>query len=147
MRLHDTGCINGSCEYTPASTPNRGTPDYTFDTMACAPPIHQRVLTARYFYPKEIDSKSTLIFRSLPKLRWTSLENRDGLKQAWGIYLREGWNWNCIITIVVFLIVFSFIFSVSWARAKDNIQDGFAVGSWFLSLPTILVAVVAACSW
>jgi hypothetical protein len=98
--------------------------------------------------PDGIDLNATLVIKQLPKRACGELCSKSSeLREAWGIYYKEGWDWTKIwwvLAIGFFLL--SLLFGILWGVLKKDIQGAFAVASWWMAGATILVGITGACS-
>jgi hypothetical protein len=62
---------------------------------------------------------------------------------AWGIYYKEGWDWVGIGTVLFGFVLSSGLFGIIWTVAKNDIQGGFTISSWWMTVGASLVSLVA----
>lgn len=93
--------------------------------------------------PDGIDSKAALVIQQLPKRTYGELLTSSyELREAWGIYYKEDWNWAKIWWIIAIgFLTPSLLFGVLWGILKTDIQGAFAIASWWMTGATILVGI------
>jgi hypothetical protein len=62
---------------------------------------------------------------------------------AWGIYYKEGWDWVRFGIVLFGFVLSSGLFGIIWTVAKDDIQEGFTISSWWMTVGASLVSLVA----
>jgi len=63
-----------------------------------------------------------------------------------GLYFREGWIGSRIMQWVLVLVLSSLMIAIGWSVISKDVEQGFAVASYVLSVSTALVAMVTVLS-
>jgi hypothetical protein len=91
-------------------------------------------------YGIKIGQKST--FNQLPKRlgHYGHLKaSPDEMEIGWGIHFEEDWHLPTIYFVFVILVLFSLMFGIVWSVCKKDIQSGFAVSGFVLTLGSLLL--------
>lgn len=109
------------------------------------PPIPPNLLLHAFSHPKMIKASQTLAFNQFPKKLHQKLVARlDKEAIGWGIYIREGLNWNKVWALMVIAFIGgSLIFSILWTVLKHDTQGAFGVASWWLTMCTVVLGYFA----
>lgn len=94
--------------------------------------------------PDDIESDMAVVLRQLPKWTCGDLQSQYAeVKEAWGIYYKEGWDWKTIWWILgIGFFPPSLLFGILWGILKQDIQGAFGVASWWMAGATIVVGIV-----
>lgn len=99
--------------------------------------------------PHAINPNRTWILEQLPK-RALAKFDPEPLEpiEAWGLYFKEGWNWNKIWWILgLGFFPPSLLFGILWAVLKQDIQGAFGVASWYMTAAAIVLGIVGSNAW
>lgn len=108
------------------------------------PVIGRRQLTDDFLKPYRIAAGQRTTFKQLPKLRTGELRaTPEELAIGWGLHVEEDWHWPTIYVCIVILVLFSFLFSVIWTAVKSDLQGGFAVAAYPLTLGAMFFGYIA----
>jgi hypothetical protein len=99
--------------------------------------------------PENINPNCTLVIEQLPKRTCGELQSPSlELREAWGIYFKEDWDWVRIWWILALgFFPPSLLFGILWGILKGDIQGAFGVASWWMAGATILIGIVGTCTW
>jgi hypothetical protein len=106
------------------------------------PVLSSKMLKGDFLDPYGIETGQRTTFNQFPKRlgHYGHLKaSRDQVKIGWGIHFEEDWHWPTIYFLFIFLVSFSFVFGIAWSILKDDIQGGFAVGGFALTLGSVLL--------
>lgn len=132
--------------------------------LACLPP-EEEVLSKNYHYapcPQEIENPLLRIpwlhvlfepgahfddfwTRRTPKklVQMLSYPSPNPVI-GWGVQIVEGPNWCALVVLTVIFNVLSLAISSIYSAATSDVSSGFAVGSFFLAVETMVVTLVLA---
>ena len=99
--------------------------------------------------PDSIGPDKTFVLNRLPKRAIGELQTHpDDLIEAWGIYFKQGWDLRKIF-LILGLGSFppSLLFGVLWAVLMDDIQGGFGVAAWWVSMAAVFLGIVGTYDW
>ncbi|KAL9123279.1 MAG: hypothetical protein Q9187_000151, partial [Circinaria calcarea] len=125
----------------------------------CSLPPEDEVTSKRYYYnpcplkPPPIPShvflhylsssrdhpRSVWLDRLPQKLEGSMMQSTEPLPVGWGIYIIEGPNRIAMFWTIVGIVIVSIIVSTTWTVVKGDIQGGFGVGAWMVSVPNVLM--------
>lgn len=99
--------------------------------------------------PENINPNCTMVIEQLPKRTCGELKSQSfELREAWGIYFKEDWDWVRIWWILALgFSPPSLLFGILWGILKGDIQGAFGVASWWMAGATILIGIVGTCTW
>lgn len=66
-----------------------------------------------------------------------------GPEFGWGLYFKEGWNWEVVKVVILVYMFASLMFGVAWWIGKDDIQGGFGVAGYLVNVATAFLAFIA----
>lgn len=114
-----------------------------------SPPIGPRLMMDFFTDPENINPNCTLVIEQLPKRTCGELKSQSfELREAWGIYFKEDWDWVRIWWILALgFFPPSLLFGTLWGILKGDIQGAFGVASWWMAGATILIGIVGTCTW
>ena len=95
--------------------------------------------------PSCLKEQGTSILDQLPKRTCGQLSERaDQPAEGWGIYYKEGVDFDTIISVVfgIFLLA-SLLFGILWTRLEMDIQGAFGVSSYMVAASGISMAWLA----
>jgi len=105
----------------------------------------------RFFNPDDIAPDDKWIIEQLPKRTCGKLmlqPSSSELKEAWGIYFEEAWDWVKIRFIVVIGFVLpSLLFGILWGHLKKDVQGGFGVAAVLVAYGTIFMGLFVTDTW
>jgi hypothetical protein len=142
MRFHDELCVQGSpCVCIPPESlvlPKGSEYDCDLWLPGQSPPLGPNALMNYFTDPNEVPPNGKKFLGQVPKKI-----GGDSTAVAWGIYYKEGWDW-VRIGIILFGFVFSSgLFGIIWTVAKNDIQGGFTISIWWMTVGASLVSLVA----
>jgi hypothetical protein len=85
----------------------------------------------------------TRVFDQLPKRTCGKLEGK--IKRStvgWGLYFQEGVDFGKLASVVSSVLVASFLFAVLWSNLEHDVQGGFGVASYIVTVLAVFVALV-----
>jgi hypothetical protein len=85
----------------------------------------------------------TRVFDQLPKRTRGKLEGK--IKRStvgWGLYFQEGVDFGKLTSVVFTVLVVSFLFAVLWSNLEHDIQGGFGIASYVVTVVAMFVALV-----
>lgn len=88
-----------------------------------------------YLNSKHPHPKSVWLNRLPMKLNESITCSSDPLPIGWGIHIIEGSNKRALYYCAFLIIVLSLLASLLWAILKDDVQGGFGIGAWIVSVP------------
>jgi len=84
-------------------------------------------------------------YNRLPKKIDKSIhEINHSLVIGWGVHIIEGPDKFAIYVTVFFLIILGGVFGIFWSIRKRDVQGGFGMGAWVMSILCALLMVVLA---
>ena len=112
---------------------------YEYNPCPLKPPpmpshIFLHYLNSSRDYPRSIWSG-----RLPKKLNESILQSNEPLPIGWGILIIEGSNKRAVLWITVVIVILSIFASITWTVMKQDIQGGFGLGAWMVSLPSVLI--------
>lgn len=108
------------------------------------PAIGPNRLTHYFHHPESIDTTQKSILTQLPKRVCGCLTaSSDQEVIGWGLYFKEGWHWGTIYVLSVSMVLFGLIFGISWSVVKQDIQGGFAISSFLITIWSIGLGYLA----
>lgn len=109
------------------------------------PPLPPNLLAHALSHPHTIEDGQTLALNQFPKKLHQRLAAKlDREAVGWGIYIREGLDWNKIWALMIGAFVAgSLIFGVLWTVLEHDIQGAFGVASWWLTMCTVVLGYFA----
>lgn len=63
---------------------------------------------------------------------------------GWGVHIVEGPNWHTLIVLTIICNILSLAISSIYSLVTSDVSSGFAVGSFFLAVETMVVTLVLA---
>ncbi|KAF4428917.1 carbohydrate-binding module family 21 [Fusarium austroafricanum] len=98
-----------------------------------SPPIGPRLLMDFFTNPENINPDSVMY---------------TDIKELWGIYYKEDWDWPKIWAILgLGFFPPSLSFAILWGILQKDIQGAFGVASWWMAGATIVVGLVGTSTW
>ena len=73
------------------------------------------------------------------KLKESIMQSTEPLPVGWGIHIIEGPNRIAMFWVTIGTVLLSFILSTVWTAVKGDIQGGFGLGAWIISVPNVLM--------
>lgn len=61
---------------------------------------------------------------------------------GWGVHIVEGPNWYAIAALTIIVNVLSVLLALIYSAVASDVSTGFAVGSFFLAVGTLVVTLV-----
>jgi len=123
---------------------------YSCDPAPVIKPEHVPVIlpqqfTHHYQHPERLPSNQKVYLNQLPKRACGQLSYlEDQFVEGWGVCFQEGWHWTSIyFVIVVLLVIGSLVFGITWSATTGDIQSGFSVASYWMTLSTVLLGYIA----
>jgi hypothetical protein len=108
------------------------------------PAIGTQRLTHYFLNPECVEVTQKTILAQLPKRVGHLSASSDQEEIGWGIHFQESWHWRTINFVVGILVAsFSLIFGIVWSISKGDIQDAFAISSFWLTLGSLLLGYIA----
>lgn len=148
VRHHGEICeIGRPCKCIPPIDPANPYPEYEYYPVPpkLAPPIGSDLLVSMFRRPEKLEAGHTWVLEELPKRAHGELKPRDGPpREAWGIYLKEGWDESkmwCFVGFGAFLP--SLLFAIFWAVFKDDVEGAFSIAGWWVAGVAIVVGVMS----
>ena len=124
----------------PDVPPSHISHDYEFDPSDLLPPVGPHYLVHLFQHPHEYDDEK-IAFLSIPT-KTSKLPRGIG----WGIQLTEGFLPERIWAFVVAaLIVFGTVFALVWSVREHDMQAGFGVASFVMTLIMLFFGFIQAC--
>lgn len=102
------------------------------------PPIPSNIFV-HYFNSSANHPRSVWIDRLPKKLRESIQNSHEPLPIGWGIHIIEGPNRHAIFWMLVLFACLSLLASCMWTVLKGDIQGGFGVGAWMVSVPSVVM--------
>ncbi|KAI7759632.1 hypothetical protein LZL87_014155 [Fusarium oxysporum] len=108
-----------------------------------SPPIGPRLMMDLFTKPEDIKPNSELVLRQLPKWLGGQLPSQCAeMKEAWGIYYKEDWDWTKIWWILgLGFFPPSLLFGILWGILKQDIQGAFGIASWWMTGAAIMIGI------
>lgn len=105
------------------------------------PPVGANRLLHIYHHPEDAEDAVSCL-KKFPKRLRETLSTRGGAEVVgWGIHFQEGLQWTRIWIAGFFGVLLSTVFGVSWATVTRDVQGGFAISGYMM---TVLVFSVGA---
>lgn len=131
---------------TPDMPPEAREDEYQFQPCDLLPPIGENLLIHHFENPHEANTKAIILLRS-PKKRKLKLTicPQKGTNIGWGLHLVEGWMFTklWILAMVMFLLS-SLVFAIAWSILGHDVQGGFGVATYFITLASLVVGTFQA---
>ncbi|KAL9118045.1 MAG: hypothetical protein Q9187_005412 [Circinaria calcarea] len=102
------------------------------------PPIPSHIFL-HYLNSSREHPRSLWLDRLPKKLTESIKQSTDPLPIGWGIHIIEGPNRRAMFWITVLIVLLSIIVSTTWTAVKGDIQGGFGLGAWIVSVPGVLM--------
>jgi hypothetical protein len=102
------------------------------------PPIPSNVFV-HYFNSSVYHPRSVWMDRLPKKLQESIQSSCEPLTIGWGIHIIEGPNHNTIFWMLVLFVCLSLFASCIWTVLKGDIQGGFGIGAWMVSVPSVMM--------
>ncbi|KAK2782385.1 hypothetical protein FQN52_000925 [Onygenales sp. PD_12] len=106
-----------------------------------SPPIGPKAMAHYLMHPGHVKEQSCWILSQLPKKLNGKLEERaNGEATGWGIYFKEGPNWNKIWAAMLLIFVLgSMLFGIMWSVFEKDVQGAFGVSGWWIALGSVFL--------
>lgn len=102
------------------------------------------MLMSYFTDPSGLTSTGNIVLQQLPKkIGGEFPTSSEPTAEAWGIYYKEGWDWVRFGIVLFGFVLSSGLFGIIWTVAKDDIQEGFTISSWWMTVGASLVSLVA----
>lgn len=63
---------------------------------------------------------------------------------GWGVYIVEGPNWHALAVLTILFNILSLLIALIYSVVTSDVSSGFAVGSFFLAVETMVVTLLLA---
>lgn len=102
------------------------------------PAIGHNRLTHYLLHPEAIDAKQSSMLYQIPKRMGGPLKPPPDKEMiGWGLHLQEGWHWNTIWILLAMVAFPSLLFGIVWSVAQKDIQGGFTISGYMISLGSL----------
>jgi hypothetical protein len=147
MRCHDELCERGRpCECIPPETrviPQGNEYRCHPSPPGRSPPFGPNLLMSYFADPSKLTPKGKAVLDQLPKkIGGEFSTSSQPAAVAWGIY-KEDWDWVRIGIVLFGFALSSGLFGIIWTVVKNDIQGGFTISSWWMTVGASLVSLVA----
>ena len=113
-------------------------------SLGYAPAIGANRLTHYFLHPECIKPTQRSILAQLPKRVCGALAaSNDQDVIGWGLHFKEGWHWRTIYCLVIIIALSGLIFGITWSVLKSDIQSGFAISSYWITVGSLLLGALA----
>ena len=110
------------------------TSDYNFAPSDLIPPVGSQALLHLFKHPEDYENED-IAYQRVPKRN-----GRLQLGVGWGINLVEGFEASKVwLLIISFFVLGSFVFGITWALIKRDVQGAFGVAGYICTLAGLLV--------
>lgn len=118
--------------------------EYTYTPLPAdhIPPIGHDLLRHLYDHPEDANNLPVCVRKVPRKLKHRLVANPvDGVSTGWGMVFMEGISWPKLCLLGLCGAAISLLFGVVWTLLQHDVQGGFGVASFMLS---IFIASIAA---
>ncbi|EUC49155.1 hypothetical protein COCMIDRAFT_51478, partial [Bipolaris oryzae ATCC 44560] len=150
VRDHNPCCTSTNpviCECIPPKSKVEPSPDAEYrcspaGPLATWPPVLSQDLMHMLSSPECIHEDETWVLEQLPKRTAGELQACvGGPAEGWGIYYKEGINFDMITGVVAAIFLFgSLLFGILWTMLEKDFQGAFGFSSWMATGIGIFVA-------
>ena len=111
--------------------------EYKYDPFPAEliPPIGSNYLMHTYQHPEDADLNAFSLSRFPKRINGRLQLGPNGVaKVGWGIHLAEGLSLKKIFAAGAIVLLASIVFGITWAVLRSDIQGGFCVGAFVMTV-------------
>ncbi|MCJ1387086.1 hypothetical protein MMC17_010215 [Xylographa soralifera] len=107
------------------------------------PPVGENLLTHYYHHPHDADDALVWFHRIPKKLRQrVVIDSEQRAALGWGMYFVEGFDWTKYWILSILVLLVSSLVGICYSVLADDVQSGFAVASFLMTLFTCLTGTL-----
>jgi hypothetical protein len=122
--------------------------EYTCEPAPKIQPDHSPVigtneLTHYFLKPHKLELPQRSTYKQLPKRSNGQLiASAEETVLGWGLHLKEGWHWPCIVTLTFLFTFVPVVFGIIWSVVNRDIPGGFAITATWVALGPVLIGYI-----